>query len=707
MVMRYLGGINSPSYNPLAANVTTGANTVQQGGIYTTTSAAQANGLQQWVGDPYYGQTTTLLQADNFANGSQNNTFLDSSTNNFTVTRNGNPTQGTFTPYSAPNGYWSNFFDGTGDYLIVAGSSNLAFGTSDFTIECFFYANALQGFIYDGRNTGTQASPTIFFSGTQLIYYVSGANRITSGTVVIGRWYHLVVSRVSGSTRMFFDGVQTGSTYTDSTTYVNSTNRPYIGANGSGSISGYSGYITSLRVLNGTGTTAPVVPTNPLTAITNTQLLTCQNNRFIDNSANNFVITGVADASTRVYIPFNNNLLQYSKSLVGGSMYFDGTADYLTVADNAALELGSNDFCIEMLIYTTAVATDAILITKRASSTAFAPILIYRNSAAIRVGMSSNGSSWNMVDPTTTTLGTVTANQWFHISVYRVGTAIYGSFNGTITTLNANTSASALNNTDPYYIGSDSNLSPYVGYISNLRMVIGSSVYTSSSAPYPTAPLTAITNAQLLLSGTNAGISDSSATIVGETVGNAQVSTAIKKYGSGSMSFDGTGDWLLVPHSPDINLSTGDFTIECWINISNTTAARSIVSKGTGSTTGFELYINAAPTLLIFAFGGSITYSSNYNLNQNQWYHIAVVKAGTGIGNIKMFINGFLIFESATAITTDLSTTAPMYVGAGRTTGQPLIGYIDDLRITRGVARYTSPFIPPATALSRASQGNI
>lgn len=702
MVMRYLGGVNSPSYNPLAANVTTGANTVQQGGIYTTTSAAQANGLQQWVGDPYYGQTTTLLQADNFANGSQNNTFLDSSTNNFTVTRNGNPTQGTFTPFSAPNGYWSNFFDGTGDYLIVAGNSNLAFGTSDFTIECFFYANTLQGFIYDGRNTGTQASPTIFFSGTQLIYYVSGANRITSGTVVIGRWYHLVVSRVSGNTRMFFDGVQTGSTYTDSTTYVNSTNRPYIGANGSGSISGFSGYITSLRVLNGTGTTAPVVPTNPLTAITNTQLLTCQNNRFIDNSANNFVITGVADASAKLYIPFNNNLPQYSTSLVGGAMYFDGTGDYLTLTGSSNLAFGTSDFTIECWFYLNALPVapaGSFIYDSRPGADGAYPCLFVAPTTSV---LSYYVNTGFRITGTTA----VKTGQWNYVVVSRVSGETRLFLNGVQEGSTYTDSTTYLNGASrPVIANNGLNLGgPLTGYITNLRVLNGTG---TTSPTTPTIPVTPITNTQLLLSGTNAGISDSSATIVVETVGNAQVSTAIKKYGSGSMSFDGTGDWLLVPHSPDINLSTGDFTIECWINLSNTTAARSIVSKGTGSTTGFELYINAAPTLLIFAFGGSITYSSNYNLNQNQWYHIAVVKAGTGIGNIKMFINGFLIFESATAITTDLSTTAPMYVGAGRTTGQPLIGYIDDLRITRGVARYTSPFIPPATALSRASQGNI
>jgi hypothetical protein len=102
---------------------------------------------------------------------------------------------------------------------------------------------------------------------------------------------------------------------------------------------------------------------------------------------------------------------------------------------------------------------------------------------------------------------------------------------------------------------------------------------------------------------------------------------------------------------------------------------------------------------------GSSISAANYNLNQGEWYHIAVVRSGSGIGNVKMFINGFLIFESAVAITNDLSTTANMYVGASRTATNSMFGYVDDLRLTKGFARYTSTFVPPATALPRQSQG--
>lgn len=925
MVMRYLGGVNSPSYNPLAANVTTGATTVKDGGIYTVSSAAQANGVSQWVNDQYFDYTTALLQADNFANGSQNNTFLDSSTNNFTVTRNGNSTQGSYSPFSAPNGYWSNFFDGTGDYLQIAGDSDLAFGTNNFTIECFFYCNTLVGFIYDGRTAGSQSVPCLFITGSAVVYYVGGTSRITSKVINTNQWYHLVLSRVAGETRMFLDGVQTGSTYTDSTTYINNTNRPRIGVNGDATNSYFSGYITNMRVVNGDGVTSVTVPTSPLTTVSNMQLLTCQNNRFVDNSSNAFPITSFGDARVALYTPFNNaqtyngpvgvesvyfpggstattnyglinqalmsptesvftmegwvyltenvalfptviaddafgdinwafgpapvsgsgnylsfvvrtgvgtydtitgdtslalntwyyiavsctdrnnvwlyvngvkdffasqktiaNSMQtdnrttiglgavafsglisnlsvtvglckypggttfsvptaplsptasnqvllfaspgpvdtnqtvapktitYSGTVTtsptspfgtvsgfptaGGSAYFDGTGDYLTLTGSSKLAFGFNDFTIEFWFYLNALpvapAGSFLYDSRPAADGAYpcvfvAPttnVLTYYVSTAARI--------------TGTTA--IKIGQWNHVVVSRVSGNARLFLNGAQEGSTYNdSSVNYLNGANrPVIANNGLNLGgPVTGYVSNLRVLNGAGVTTVT---VPTAPLVPIQGTQLLLNGTNAGIYDASSKNNLETVGNAQVTTAVKKYGSGSMSFDGTGDWLLVPNNPDINLGTGDFTFECWVYLTNTGVSTSLIGKGT-STTGWGIYFNALPTLFIFNYGGSIAYSSNYNLNQRQWYHLAVTRSGSGTNNFKMFIDGFLIYEAT--ITTDLSTTNSMYVGANRVGGAPFFGYIDDLRITKGVARYTKTFIPPATSFPRQGQG--
>lgn len=85
--------------------------------------------------DPFFKYVSMLLPGTG-TNGAQNNTFVDSSTNNFAVTRAGNTTQGTFTPYG-PN--WSNYFDGNGDRLDIANNTALQLNSVNFTIEAWVY----------------------------------------------------------------------------------------------------------------------------------------------------------------------------------------------------------------------------------------------------------------------------------------------------------------------------------------------------------------------------------------------------------------------------------------------------------------------------------------------------------------------------------------------------------------------------------------
>ncbi len=248
--------------------------------------------------------------------------------------------------------------------------------------------------------------------------------------------------------------------------------------------------------------------------------------------------------------------------------------------------------------------------------------------------------------------------------------------------------------TSQLYIGSTTS-SPQTyaqAYISDARIVKGSAVYTAAFTP-PTAPLSAITNTSLLLNFTNAAILDNAMMAVPETVGNAQIDTTVKKYGTGSLEFDGTGDWLLVPDSIDQRLGTGNFTIECWLYLSATGTARGIVGKGT-STTGWLLSTNTS-NAVVFTYGTS-TITSTGTLSGTTWYHIAVVREGTGTNQTKIYIGG--TNDGTGTVSTDFTQTNAAYVGANRTGGDPMNGYIDDLRITKGVARYTANFTAPTAA---------
>jgi hypothetical protein len=148
-------------------------------------------------------------------------------------------------------------FDGTGDYLAMGGgqAENFAFGTGDFTIEFWLYLNTTSGtpIIYDSRPPSTNgAQPTIYMNGAVITYFANNANRITGATLTTSTWYHIALTRSGTDTKLFVDGTQAGSTYTDSTTYTNATNRPLIGVDSaSGNTNYFNGFIDDLRITKG------------------------------------------------------------------------------------------------------------------------------------------------------------------------------------------------------------------------------------------------------------------------------------------------------------------------------------------------------------------------------------------------------------------------------------------------------------------------
>lgn len=651
--------------------------------------------------DPQFNYVTMLLHGDG-TNGAQNNTFVDSSTNNFTITRNGTPTQGSFSPYGT---LWSNYFSGSGQYLSFTGTNAaFQFGTSDWTVECWVCPTVINAdqYIWDFRPTSNGAYPALDMSSTGFKYVANAAVQITGTTAPkVGTWYHVAVCRSGTSTKLFVNGVQEGSTYSDSTNYTVAADRPYIGIDGfSGTSFPFNGYISNLRMVKGTALyTSNFTPsTTPLTAVSGTSLLTCQSNRFKDNSSNNFAITVTGTPSVQRFSPFDP-AAEYSTSVIGGSGYFPGSGNYISIAGTVNQNLiGNSNFTIEAWVYSTTSSFNQTILshTDLGSGRGFGWNLRYESGYNIKfyVGSGTAGSDNEFLTATSTG---VKINEWNHIAVVRNGATVYVYVNGVQKGSAAMPATFNVTGTVPFQVGQrgTSLPEPIVGYVTNARTVSGTAVYTANFTP-PTAPLTAITNTSLLLNTVNAGIFDNAMMNDLVTVGDAQVSTAVVKYGTGSMKFDGTGDWLTFVDSPNTQLGSGDFTIEGWVNLSLLGSARGIFSKGT-STTGLSLAVNALNQVVFNYTASSLTGTTA--LMATTWYHIAVVRSGSATGNVKIFINGTADATSGGAITDNFNQTNAGYIGADRVGTSPMNGYIDDLRITKGVARYTANFTPPTAAL--------
>lgn len=178
--------------------------------------------------------------------------------------------------------------------------------------------------------------------------------------------------------------------------------------------------------------------------------------------------------------------------------------------------------------------------------------------------------------------------------------------------------------------------------------------------------------------------------------GNAQISTAQSKYGGSSIYFDGTGDYLQTSTSSDLALGAGDFTEEFWMRPSTFSSGfQTFFNHWGGSGSGFYLWlepVSGGYAIDIVQDANTYIYNSSANIiSANVWSHVAICRSS---GTIRLFVNGTQSYSFANS-TSFTSNAVWIASNAGNASGSNFNGYIDDLRITKGVARYTSNFTPP------------
>jgi hypothetical protein len=635
----------------------------------------------------------------------QSNRFIDNGPINASLTINGTPTVQAYSPFGSiseatPISY-SNYFDGSGDYLATPDNVAFTLSSNDFTFECWVYPTS----ITNGNNNllvqwGNGNAWIFRYVAAGRPHFSGGATSVTGTTtaVVVNQWNHIAITRTSTTVRLFVNGVMDATTGTIGA-LTDGASQVTIGAYSDGTSEYVTGYISNLRLINGTSLyTSNFTPsTTPLTAIANTSLLTCQSTRMIDNSANNFTITANGDTKPYKYNPFGytaQSATRYTPSIHGGSAYFDGTGDYLSNSTGGFTNFGTGDFTVEYWLYYTAALNSNF---QQHVGTAL-------SGSGIAFGTGTSGALYATTSTTGYSTGyPIVVNQWQHIAWTRANGLFKAFLNGT--QVNTTGTFTSTNFTElGVGIGGQRSDGAYPlagGYISDIRATKGA-VYTSNFVP-PTQTLTnysATYPASLLLNFNNGGIIDQHGTNVVETVGNAQLSTAVKKYGNASIYFDGTGDYLYSLGQSYV-LGTGDFTIECWAyatgGTNNGLFQIASTAGGFGGVTGLALGVGTSNKFsLYYGSGGNIA-STGTAANQNTWNHFAVVRNS---GVTKVYLNGVLDTTIGTSgAVTDTTNYTGTYLTVGGYYSSTYVwqGYIDDLRITKGVARYTTTFTPPST----------
>jgi hypothetical protein len=253
----------------------------------------------------------------------------DASTNNFVVSVVGDTRPNNFGPYTA--GYYSNFFDGTGDFLTIPGNVAFNLSSGSWTVECWFYQTSSKQ--VQLVSSGSARWRFDVNTSQQVVWLFNTSSFVTStNTAPLNQWNHVAVC-FNGTFFMYLNGVAQSVIPGGLVPASDNTSLLYIGRNvdAAGGAWDFNGYISNVRIVKGTAVyTANFTPsTTPLAAISGTTLLTCQSNGFIDNSNNNFVISRFGDTRIDGFDPF---VIPSSISVPNlYSASFDGTGDSLTV----------------------------------------------------------------------------------------------------------------------------------------------------------------------------------------------------------------------------------------------------------------------------------------------------------------------------------------------------------------------------------------
>jgi hypothetical protein len=649
---------------------------------------------------------TTLLAT---ATGtSDNNNITDASTNNHTITVNGDAHAGTFSPYRSGGYSWD--FQGAGFYTndnghgesIEAENTASAFnvGTNDYTIEGWFkerdsetYSTNPYARLFDlGPNDNISLMRNYPNTGGKKLLLKENSSVIITSTndVFDGNWHFIQVVRTGGYTKLYVDGTEEGSIA--STTNINAISKIIVGAWSDYSY-GFDGQIADFRFSNIARSAG--VPTERLTSDSNTKLLVCTKPYLVDESgtATSLILlksaNGTRDYPDAVAIsPYD--YLEYDAADHGGSVYFDGTGDYL-VASNNTDTFGTGDFTLEGWIYRTATGAT------------WQSIVSQRNGASTSVnefvwGMHNSGYMYFYTGAhvASTAAGVIKLNQWHHIAFTRSGSTLRQFVDGI-----QQVSGTSSNNLTygPMSIGNNNGGSELLtAFLSDIKTTKGTAFYTSNFTP-PTEPISSA-NSLLHIKGTDASIIDKSQGANLKLFGTTTGSTGQVRTGdwanTKTMYFDGNSDYITIPNNELYGFGTGDWTIETWLYCTKTGGFNAIFDTRVGSgTQSGNFGIGMYNTGRVQLFSGGIFYYPTNTLSFNTWQHFAVVKNS---GTTTMYFNGTAA-SSTYSDSRDYGSSQPVQIGKDDTASNYFGGYMQDFRITKDLARYAANFTPPSAPL--------
>lgn len=398
------------------------------------------------------------------------------------------------------------------------------------------------------------------------------------------------------------------------------------------------------------------------------------------------------------------------KKFGASSVYFDGNGDYLRFAESDDLFIGKQAFCMEMWVrwddYT--VSGDGMFLSYGGSNDGF----------VVSLGTSGNLHLYAGADKITGIPG-ISNNEFYHIAIIGNG-GPDGTRNIRLFCNGVQVGAPWMTNYDlshDLYLGANkaATTENFKGYIDEFRFSIDDPRWYKEITPQEEELVYDSEHDVLLMhfNGDNDGTTFTDES--GKTVtryGNTCTKTDVKKYGSASGYFDGSGDYLKLDDSEDWDFGTGDFTIETWVYPTSFADWDYYVGQYQNDSNRWRFLGGASGKISFVANSGGTEIGRYITdtgiLTLNAWNHVVVQRKGTSNGCIKMAVNGVDVTpvpEVELGGTSMPTCAGYLYIGQkGDGTGY-VNGYLDDMLISKDIARHeigysftppTGPYEPPA-----------
>lgn len=659
--------------------------------------------------DDDFANVVLLLDGDG-TSGDENSTFTcengTSGASVSTFTEVGNVIQGSFSPYG---NNWSVYFDGQSSLDVGSNVYITNLGSGDLTVEFFINTTDTScNLLNPNTNSGSGYWGLMIQNGDlrwNNAYNSTNLWVVDGAPILDGEWHHVAIVRNSGTFAVYYDGVaqslQSGS-FSDTTNY-SGANKLRIG---NGNLNHFTGYLSNVKLItaNAIYTSDFTPPTSPLENTPSggyVKCLVCRDNRFIDSGNYDHDVT-LSQNNPKV-TPFGPFKYDDARDITvdGGSAYFDGSS-YLHAPTNHGIRPENGGYTIEGWFYATKNTTQILFDARKNSNTNATPVLWITNGDDLNFwhgyGTSTASNCFNL-------------NEWVHVVANRDGSTTELFCNG-VRVKDFNNTGTIYSFEQHFGARWDNGALLDEGYLADWRIEEKVKLYTGSTITVPTAPVGVRTTTDSYMSFQEAGIYDRTGLNNVDTFGTAQIDTSVVKYGTGSIEFDGNSDYLLGSENPADVLAVKDaFTAECWFYQTATAGTGSgihaLISHWNNNTgnKAFVMGMSGTSMVLYVSNDGStnnISGATGGTVSNNTWNHAALTWDGT---NYRVFLNG-------TAVITQANSSAPyasnevIQIGASKSGGSGSIsmyyqGYMDDIRITNGIARYTSSFTPPTAALPK------